>query len=74
MPTRLVNLIVNLAINVGLHSLIKKFPGMPQEIILIIENLIEALKNATTKEERKELKKSAKACVGVACTTTLKKE
>lgn len=46
---------------------------MPQEIILIIENLIEALKNATTKEERKELKKNAKACVGVACTTTLKK-
>lgn len=45
MPGWLINIIVTLAVKVGLPWVIKKFPGIPQEIIAIIAQLINDLSN-----------------------------
>ncbi len=45
MPVWLINLLVSLAIKVGLPYLLKAFPWIPQEVMAIINKLIEDLKD-----------------------------
>ncbi len=45
MPGWLINIIVTIAVKVGLPWVIKKFPGIPQEILAVIVQLIEDLNN-----------------------------
>lgn len=45
MPVWLINILVNIAIKVGLPWVVQKFPKLPQEIVDIISELLEQLKN-----------------------------
>lgn len=44
MPTWLLNLLIQLAIKIGVPALIKYFPKVPAEIIVIINELLDSLK------------------------------
>ena len=47
MPNWLLQIIVTLAIRVGVPELVKLFPKIPQEVIDIINKLLDALNNPT---------------------------
>lgn len=75
MPSWLVQLLVGLAIKIGVPALVKYFPKIPSEIIAVINELLDALKKPET--DKAEAKRSAirkvKECSGVACKSELKK-
>lgn len=79
MPPFLLNIIISFAIKFGLAWLVKRFPGIPQEVIDIIEKLLGGLKSAESPDEKAMLKRQAmrdvKAhCDGVACESGVKNE
>lgn len=45
MPSWLLQLIINLAIKIGVPAIIKYFPKIPAEIIAVINELLAALNN-----------------------------
>jgi hypothetical protein len=78
MPSFLIGIIVNLAIRFGMAALVKRFPGIPPEVIAVIEQLLKILSTpGLSREQKKEAEKKAKkrvkdVCNGVACETDLK--
>lgn len=73
MPAWLIKALVDIAISIGVPALIKYLPWIPKEVVQIIEKLVEALKGSNDPSERRELKKNARECVGVACKPNLKR-
>lgn len=69
MPAWLIQLIITLAVKFGLPWILKKFPGIPPEVMKVIEELLGNL--ATHKEEKAKLVAEAKekvaACYGPEC-------
>lgn len=61
MPAWILNLLIQLAIKVGVPALVKYFPKIPSEIIAIINELIDALKQPEVSNSA--AKKSAMAKV-----------
>jgi len=72
-PPAIIEFLVKLAITFGIPMIVKYIPGLPKEVLDIVEALINALKEAP-KAQRKTLKRDAKECVGVACKINLKGE
>lgn len=55
MPSWLIQLLVGLAIKVGIPYLVKLLPGIPPEVIQVIEELIKQLQGANqTKQAAKQ--------------------
>ncbi len=69
MPAWIIQLIVTLAVRLGLPWVLKKFPGIPAEVQKVIEELLENL--TQHKSEKKvlvsEAKKKISACYGDTC-------
>lgn len=76
MPTWLINIIVTLAVKVGLPWVVQKFPKMPQEIIDIISQLLEQLKNPTVSNSvaKKQALTRVKEFCTAGCEATTKKD
>lgn len=74
MPGWLINIIVTIAVKVGLPWVIKKFPGIPQEILAVIVQLIEDLNNpgkSNSISKKVALNRVSKLCT-VGCENKLK--
>jgi len=74
MPGWLINIIVTIAVKVGLPWVIKKFPGIPQEILAVIVQLIEDLNNpgkSNSVSRKVALSRVSKLCT-VGCENKLK--
>lgn len=67
MPTWLINALVGIAIKIGVPWLVKKFPWIPKEIVDIINELVEQLKNPNVSNS--VAKKTAMRQVKEFCTT-----
>lgn len=75
MPAWLIQILVRLAIAIGIPALVKLFPNIPQAIIDIINQLLVALEG--NKDEKKALIADAhlqvkRVCEGIACETDVK--
>lgn len=69
MPAWLIQIIVTLAIKFGIPFILKRFPGIPPEVIKIIEDLISKL---TQHSEQKSIivgqaKADLRKCIGDSC-------
>lgn len=58
MPIWLINIIISFALKLGMAFLLKKFPGIPDEIRQIIQEMIDAIKSSPG--DKDEIVKNAK--------------
>ncbi len=77
MPAWLIGWIISIAVKLGLAWLVKRFPNLPPGIVVIIEDLLNNLKNPEV--DKKEAKKAARQaikehCSGVGCPPEIKGE
>ena len=76
MPSWLLNLLVSLAIKVGMPYLLKYLPWIPQEVMVIIEKLLNDLQKPDTSNsmaKKAALRDVKQYCSGVGCASdTLK--
>jgi hypothetical protein len=68
MPKFIIDLLVKLAVAVGLPWLMKKFPGLPAEIWAIVEELLKYVQNAENKPEAvRQVGEKVRECTGSSC-------
>lgn len=74
MPAWLINLLVKLAVSIGLPYLVKKFPGLPSEIWKMIEEILSHIKDSDDKPEAtRKIQSKVRECTGVGCAPRIKK-
>lgn len=66
MPAWLIKTLIGLAVRFGLPWVLKHFPGIPEAVRKIIEQLLEALAGEPSRERKRELVKQAKRGVDAA--------
>lgn len=71
MPAWLISIIINVALRLGLLGLARLFPGLPQGVREIIEELIAALQSGVNKDHAvtQAKVKIKKVCQGDKCAT-----
>lgn len=80
MPAWLITFLISAAIRLGLAWLVKHFPGLPPEIVKIIEELLQILGDSNASRQEKQSAKDAArqkikdACSGTGCPTEIKKD
>ena len=74
MPSWLINALVSIAIKVGLPWVIQNFPGIPQQVIDIINELLKNLQDPSQSNSaaKKQALAAVKACT-VGCEAEVKK-
>jgi len=75
MPTWLINVLVTAAVKIGVPWLIQKFPWIPKEVVEIINQLVEQLKNPNVSNSvaKKTALKEVKEFCTTGCSPQLKK-
>lgn len=76
MPTWLINALVVIAVKIGMPWLIQKFPWIPKEIVDVINQLVEQLKNPNVSNsvaKKIALKEVRDICTS-GCAPQLKKD
>ena len=68
MPAWFVNLVIKLAISIGLPALIKKFPNWPSELWAILEEILKHVGGSADKPKAvADLKSKVRECTGAGC-------
>lgn len=67
MPAWLLQILITIAIKIGVPALLKYFPGVPQQVVDIINQLLDSLKDP--KQSNSAAKKIAISSVKDFCTT-----
>lgn len=68
MPNWIINMLVNLAVKIGLPWLMKKFPGLPSEVWALIEGILSYIHAADDKSQAlAQVKAAVKVCEGISC-------
>lgn len=74
MPGWIIDLLVKLAVSLGLPWLMKKFPGLPAEIWAILEDILNHIHGAPDKEAAvKQIREKVSECTGISCPSDTKK-
>lgn len=76
MPAWLITFLLNTALKLGLAWLVKRFPGIPEEVKSALQEFINEVKvhKTSNKIAKKKAAAKIKACYGVGCPTDLKGE
>lgn len=74
-PAWLLNILIKLAVSIGLPWLMKKFPGLPAEVWAILEEILKHVNSSDDKAAAvKQVREKVRQCTGVACETGIKRD